>query len=166
MSSTYAAGPFVLRELTVEDWPIERDLSRQPDVVRWTYYPPDLEEEQSRARILAYLERAAQGVVRRFVILDGTTPLGTCGIGRLTDPVPDVFYALLPTARGRGAATSAVQALCSLLAEQGRTEVALETIEGNATSERVAERAGFVRAAQHPGEVRGRPVVLNRWVRR
>ena len=154
-SSTYAAGPFVLRELTVEDWPVEHDLSRRPDVVRWTYYPPDLDEEQARDRILAYLERAAQGVVRRFVVLDATTPLGTCGIGRLTNPVPDVFYALLPAARGRGAATLAVQAMCSLLADEGRTEVALETIVGNVSSERVAERAGFVRAGQKPGEQRG-----------
>jgi len=82
----------------------------------------------------------------------------------LTDGVPEVFYALLPEARGRGAATSAVRALCHWLGSLGHGEVALETIEGNIASERVAVRAGFLPSGRRPDLHHGEPVVLNRWL--
>ncbi len=157
------AGQFALRELTVADWPIEQALSHDPDVVRWTHYPPDLDEAQTKRRIEAYLVRAAEGLLQRFVILDGARALGTCGAARLQGETPEVFYALDRSARGRGAAAQAVQALCAWLAECGFDEVALETVEGNLESERVAQRCEFQVASTRSDDHRGEPVTLHRW---
>jgi len=164
MPLTLGADGFSLRQLTLEDWPIEAELSRHADVVRWTYYPADLDEGQARRRIEEYLARAAQGLVRRYVILDGENRIGICGVGQLTATAPEVFYALTREGRGRGAATAAVRALCSWLHQDRPGQVALETVEGNAASEQVARRSGFVLASSQPDEHRGEPVVLHRWL--
>ncbi|MGD9962126.1 GNAT family N-acetyltransferase [Nocardioides sp.] len=158
------AGPFTLRELTVDDWAIEQALTRSPDVVRWTSYPPELDEAQTRRRIDAYLVRAAEGLVQRFVILDGAVPIGTCGAGRLQSDTPEVLFALVEAGRGRGAATSAARALCAWLFECGFEQVACETIEGNRASERVALRAGFEPLTAREDEHQGQPVTVRRWL--
>lgn len=44
-------GAVRLRALTVDDWVVEQQLSRDPEVVKWTYYPSDMDERQSRQRI-------------------------------------------------------------------------------------------------------------------
>ena len=105
-------GAVHLRAPEVDDWEVEQQLSRDPEVVKWTYYPCDMDEHQSRQRIAESRARADVGLVQRYVILDLTGQrLGTCGIGRLPSEAPEVFYALLPTARGRGAATEATRLL-------------------------------------------------------
>lgn len=38
---------FVLRAIEGGDWRVEQDLSRDPDVVRWTLYPPSMTEAQA-----------------------------------------------------------------------------------------------------------------------
>ncbi len=107
-------GAVRLRALTVDDWVVEHQLSRDPEVVKWTYYPCDMDEHRSRQRIAESQARADAGLVQRYVILDKTGQrLGTCGIGSLPTEAPEVFYALLPTARGRGAATEATRLLAT-----------------------------------------------------
>ncbi len=75
---------------------------------------------------------------------------GTCGLGRLQEEAPEVFYALTPWGRGRGAATWAVLALVGWAVDHGRPRVRLRIIDGNVASEKVAARAGF-----SPGAGRG-----------
>lgn len=60
------------------------------------------------------------------------------GIAALDAEVPEVVYALLPAARGRGVATEAATCLSDWLLDHGRPVVALITVEGNVASERVA----------------------------
>ena len=114
------ADVFVLRAIESTDWRVEQQLSRDPDVVRWTLYPQEMTESQARARVARSRRRAAEGVVQRYVIWDGTVALGTCGLGRLDEPTPDAFYALLPFARGRGAATHTLRGLFGWVATSGR----------------------------------------------
>lgn len=161
-----AAPPFALTAVTEEDWPVEVALSATPDVAAWTYYPAGLDEVAARARLLRQQARAAEGLVQRYVVRDGAgTALGTCGITGLPADEPEVFYALLPAARGRGAVTAAVLALVAWAEGAGYGSVALMTVEGNAASERVAQRAGFTERGTSTGEQRGRQVVLRRWAR-
>ena len=47
----------------------------------------------------------------------------------------------------------------------GYPQVALETIEGNVASERVAQRAGFTRTDRHEDEHRREQVVVTRWLK-
>lgn len=159
-------GAVTLRALVQDDWPLERALSHDPDVVRWTYYPAWLDEQGARDRIALAEQRFRAGLVRRYSIRapDGS-PLGTCGLGRLDRDVPEVFYAVLPQARGRGAATEVARLLAGWALANGYREVALLTIAGNRTSERVAARAGFTLADEHEDDHRGRRVTTRLWVR-
>ncbi|UFN45041.1 GNAT family N-acetyltransferase [Nocardioides okcheonensis] len=160
------ATDFVLRAISQADWAIEAELSRDPQVVQWTHHPESMDELAARERIRHYEKRAAEGATQRFVILDDHgDSLGTCGIGRLMEETPEVFYTLLERGRGRGAATQAATALSQWATTNGCRSVALVTIEGNEPSERVALRAGFARAERFEGDHRGKPVRLTRWLR-
>jgi RimJ/RimL family protein N-acetyltransferase len=157
---------FELRAISQSDWAVEAELSRDAEVVRWTFYPPDMNEQAARDRIRHHEKRAAEGATRRFVILDEHgNSLGTCGIGRLQEQTPEVFYALLPRGRGRGAATRAVTSLVQWAFASGRRSVALVTINGNQPSEGVAQRAAFHPAEQFEDDHRGKRVSLTRWLR-
>ena len=159
-------GAVTLRALADEDWPVEQELSADPDVVRWTFYPADLSEEHARERIARGVDASAKRRAQRYVVLaaDGQ-PLGTCGLGALGTEAAEIFYALLPRARGRGAATEATRLLADWVLSSGYRYAVVVTVEGNDASEAVAARAGFTVADDHEGEHRGRPVTLRRWVR-
>ncbi len=157
------SGPYRLEALSMADWELEQRLSRDPDVVRWTYYPADLDEAGARARIDATLQRAAQGLARRYAIRDDHgVPLGTCGLGRLRE-VPEVFYAVLAAHRGRGVATAAVMTLTDWALSRTPV-VALETVALNVASERVAQKAGFAVASVFEGDHRGGRAQIKRWL--
>jgi len=151
--------------LRTEHWPLEQALSNESDVVRWTFYPERMSEAQARARLLVGDERAAAGISKRYAVIGGAGPIGVAGIAQLDGPVPEVVYALLPQGRGRGLATAAATCLSDWLLANGRAAVALITVEGNAASERVAQRSGFELREQFVGDHRGTDVRLKRWVR-
>jgi RimJ/RimL family protein N-acetyltransferase len=77
---------------------------------------------------------------------------------------PEVFYALLPQGRGRGAATDAVRLLTTWAHGQGIPRVHLLTLSGNEPSERVALRVGYVRGGTEADEQHGASVEVTRWV--
>ncbi|MGC5168100.1 GNAT family N-acetyltransferase [Luteimicrobium sp. DT211] len=135
--------PGRLRALTTDDWRLELDLSRTDDVPRWTYYPPDLSDDDARRRVDRSLGRARDGIAYRYAVVgpddDVVGSVGTT----IPDGVPEVFYALLPGGRGQGLATRAARALADWALSAGHTEVRLYTLEGNDASEAVARRAGF-----------------------
>lgn len=161
------SGVVTLRALAVDDWTLEQRLSRDDEVVRWTYYPLDLSEEKARTRIAVAQERAEAGLMQRYAVLDESgAALGTCGVGALTTDSPELFYALLPEARGRGSASGAVRLLTDWLLDHAYRQLSLITVEGNVASEAVALRSGFTLADRHEGDHRGKPVTLTRWTRR
>ncbi|MCF4121853.1 GNAT family N-acetyltransferase [Antribacter sp. KLBMP9083] len=144
--------PAHLRALVERDWPLEAALSRVSDVTRWTYYPPGMSEEEARTRAARSAERRAEGVGARYVLLSDGVPAGTAGIGALLTDRPEVFYSLLPAGRGHGLATRAATALAAWALGAGYPRVALLTLPGNAASEAVAGRAGFVESGEETGE--------------
>jgi len=158
-------GAVVLHLLTDADWPLEHALSWDDDVVRWTHYPVRLDEAGARARIARAAERARAGLTYRYAIRDADgVPLGTWGIARLDTDAPEVFYAVLPAARRRGAATAAARLLSDWVLGRFPTATLL-TIVGNVASEAVARRAGFTVAEHVEDDHRGRRVTFRRWVR-
>jgi len=160
-------APARLRALEPGDWRLEQVLSRTSDVPRWTYYPPDLSDDDAWRRVERSLDRARDGLAYRYAVVLGPDEEVVGSVGTtIPDGVPEVFYALLPTGRGRGLATRAVVALAGWALEAGHDEVRLYTLEGNAASEAVAVRAGF--GAQETATSAGRGGVLEtmtRWVR-
>lgn len=149
-----------LRAVEEDDWRLDQELSRVPDVTRWTYYPPDVSEEEARRRVARSFEIRADGRGGRYVVVADGVPVGTIGVGsRVSGPF--LYYALLPSARGRGLATAAVTALSGWLLAHGEPFVGASTMVGNEASERVLTRAGFV-----PGELAVEPdgVTVRRWL--
>lgn len=158
-------GDLKLRAFSVEDWALEQAMSRDPDVVRWTYYPVDMTEEKSRHRIQDSLERTRRGLERRYAIFNGEgDSVGTCGIAALDGDCPRIFYAVLPQGRSRGIATGAARLLAEWALASGYASVSLETIEGNEASERVASKAGFVPVERYQADHRGETAWLTRWI--
>jgi len=149
-----------LRPVEEDDWRLDQELSRVPDVTRWTYYPPDVAEEEARRRVARNLEIRAAGRGGRYIVVADEGPVGTIGVGTRTSG-PFLFYALLPAGRGRGLATAAVRGLAGWLLAHGEPSVAASTMVGNTASERVLARAGFV-----PGELDVEPdgVTVRRWL--
>ena len=152
-----------LRAFTPDDWPLERALSLVDDVPRWTYYTAGMSEEEARTRATRSTDSRAEGRAARYVVVVEGEPAGTAGISALHTTRPEIFYALLPGARGRGLATRAAGALTAWALAAGYGSVALYTRPGNSASESVAARAGFVL----DGEERGPGgELLRAWVRR
>lgn len=157
------AEPYVLRAIVSDDWPLEQALSRVPDVVRWTVYPPDLSDDDAQDRIARIEQAGRDGRLRRYRITAGPEVLGTAGISITGDP--EVFYALLPSGRGRGAATIAARALSDWALDHGAPRVQLLTIPGNTASEAVARRAGFTIEGREIRSQRGTDIEMLRWIK-
>jgi [ribosomal protein S5]-alanine N-acetyltransferase len=145
-----AAGGIALRRLEPGDvaWITaacsDRELSR---------YIPAIPYPYAEADARAFIERAArawaEGSAATFVISkpDGTG-LGTIGLHLAAGDtgLAEVGYWLARKARGRGAATIAVQLVSRwAFAVVGVDRLSLQTAPGNLASQRVAERAGFTR---------------------
>ena len=145
-------GRVRLRALAMTDVGLVRELSREYDVVRWTTYPPDLDDKAAEARI-AWTATVADQVLSCVVELEGR-PAGTCGAGLgSTEGTIEMFYAILPWARRQGVASTALSLLVSAARAAGAGSVGLETHVDNIGSQMVAQRAGFVNvgvAAQGP----------------
>jgi RimJ/RimL family protein N-acetyltransferase len=149
-------------------WPkrtgLELALSRDPEIVRWTRYQPDIDEALARDRIHRTSRWAEQRLGSRYAIVDhDDRAVGVAGIA--LGEYPEVFYAVLPHGRRRGAATAAARVLSDWALRAGYDSVLLFTIAENAASERVAERAGFVRDGVEVGDQRGQFVPMRRWRR-
>jgi RimJ/RimL family protein N-acetyltransferase len=154
-------GTARLRAVREGDWELDYALSRVPDVPRWTYYPAEVGAEEARARVARSLASRADGRGGRFVVECDGSALGTAGIVERIDG-PYLYYAFLPEGRGRGLATDAVRALCTWAFAHGADRVHALTMLENTRSERVLERAAFVR-----GDVQVEPdgITVTRWSR-
>lgn len=120
MPTELTADGWRLRMLSDTDWRLEWTMSRDPDVVRWTLYSPGMTEQSARQRIRRTRQRADAQLAARYAVLDPDhDAIGTAGIASDENNEAEVFYALLPHGRHRGAATAAARAL---------TEWALSTV--------------------------------------
>ena len=158
-------GQVLLRALREEDWRLEYDLSRVPDVPQWTHLPPDIDEARARRVMERTKEGHQQRIAGRYAVVVAGEVLGTAGMAWREGPEPAVFYALKPAGRGRGLATESVLILTEWSFGQGISSVTLQTLTGNTASERVAERASFHSTGLYAGTQHGRPVQLNYWRR-
>ena len=137
------AGRFTLHILTAADWRLEQALSMDADVIHWTLFPPCLSNEGARLRMQRVAEARGESLLARYSLREGDEVLGTAGISCSVDGTPELMYALLPSGRGRGAATAATRGLSEWALANGIRKLSLRTIAGNILSEAVAQRSGF-----------------------
>jgi [ribosomal protein S5]-alanine N-acetyltransferase len=137
-------GRVLLRAAEHRDLPAIEAGIHDPDVMRWIGLPQGTAHDV----LVQNEERWAHGSPTLSICeLDGTC-VGKVWVNvRETDASTGfVGYWLLPAARGRGLATSAVRLLSTwAVRELGLANVRLTTDPDNERSQRVAERSGFRR---------------------
>lgn len=129
-----------LRPFTEYDVPAITAACQDPEIPRWTRVPSPYTDEHGRA----FVRMAGKG---NFAVVDRRSDelLGSIGCRTVDDNV-QVGYWVKNEARGRGVATRALRLISRwAIAELGARRVQLLTEPENLASQRVAEKAGFVR---------------------
>ncbi len=143
-------GDIVLRPAKEADFRAIAEEGADPELQRWLNIPVPYTEEAARA----YLEYARRTWDRApndglaFTIADADTDeyLGGIILFLARHDVGEVGYSVKSAARGRGVATRAVDLVAGwAFDELGIRRMELRTHLENHASQRVAEKAGFVR---------------------
>jgi ribosomal-protein-alanine N-acetyltransferase len=143
-------GTILLRPWTEQDLPALEQASHDPYIPATTSVP----SPYTHAEALKWLERQQQRVLENvglpFCIADAQTdePMGFIGLwlSTLSQGRASFGYWIIPNARQRGIASAALRLLSRWTFEQlpvARLELWVEP--WNTASQRVAERAGFLR---------------------
>ena len=145
-----AADGIRLRELGAADVPAMTAACQDPLIQRFTFVPVPYDDRHARGFVAGLPAARATGDSLALAIspVGGDELLGTVGLQRFRweHRTCEIGYWVVPAARGRGAATAAVRLLSRwALSELGLARVQLDTDVDNVASQRVAERAGFVR---------------------
>ncbi len=125
-------------------------LDGDPEIAHWMHQiPQPYTEADGQAYVSASSAAWRAGTGATFAVRDGEgTIAGSLGM-RVIDPEDDVvevgYWAAAP-ARGRGLTTRALTLLCRWLFDDvGALRIQLRADVENVASQRVAEKAGFVR---------------------
>ena len=119
-----------------------------PDVVRFTRVPAELPGGFARAWLGRYQAGRVDGSREAFAVLDGSTVVALALAPHVDRGASEVElgYIVGPDARGRGVATQSLLRLTEwAFVEAGVLRAYLLVDVDNAASNRVAEKAGYVR---------------------
>ena len=131
----------VLRAYTEDDVPALVAALNDREISRWTRVPFPYTEEDAREFLRSTSETAFAVTNKRTGEL-----LGGIGLRLPAEGIGEVGYWVRREARGRGVATRALLVLSRwALEEQGLARLQLTAEPGNVASQRVAEKAGYVR---------------------
>jgi RimJ/RimL family protein N-acetyltransferase len=136
----------LLRQPRASDLQAVVTACRDPEIPRFIPFVPVPYGEADAEAFLESVDREWQGSESRtFAICEEDGPLEGVVTVRLRDG-GSMGYWLAPSARGRGLMAEAVRAVVGLAREEhGIRRLFLTTHPDNIASQRVAERAGFVR---------------------
>jgi RimJ/RimL family protein N-acetyltransferase len=162
-------GRVTLRPWRPEDVPAIVAMCSDPDVIRFTSVPVPYNEDDARLWLDLHPARLAAGDGAAFAITErpDDRPLGSIGVRVLHDQgIAETGYHIAAGARGRGLATGALRLISAWTLETlpvGRVQ--LTTHLDNPGSQRVAQKAGFVREGvlRAWAEQRGERVDLVMW---
>jgi RimJ/RimL family protein N-acetyltransferase len=141
-----------LRGWSAADVPALTEACRDPEIPRWTLVPRPYTEEIARAWIAATAGQLAAGTGAPLAVVDaaGGRLLASAGLNVIDWPrrAADVGYWVAAPERGRGVASRAL----ALVADWAFWTLGLERLgvlaaPGNAASQAVARRAGFLPTA-------------------
>jgi RimJ/RimL family protein N-acetyltransferase len=146
---TLVADDLILRPRRPDDVDAIVAACQDPSISRWTMVPSPYTREDALTFLAHSAEEALAGeAVGLLAVDDAGTLLGSFSLMDLRrEPgYGEIGYWLAAGARGRGVATRAVR----MLTDWGHDALGLERIEchvhvDNAASQRVPERAGYVR---------------------
>jgi RimJ/RimL family protein N-acetyltransferase len=147
---TLYAPPYRLRPFEITDLDLVRETSTDPDIPLMTTVPAVFSETEGIAFIERQWSCARVGQRYPFVIADAATDRGIGAIGlnlrNLDEGRASIYYWVVRSARGRGAATRALRAVAAWALGElliPRLELVVEPL--NVASIVTAERGGFRR---------------------
>jgi uncharacterized protein YhfF len=130
-----------LRELQPNDAEWIHRACQDPDIQRWTMVPRPYTREHAESFVV---DRGGELSAYAIVSAPTNEPVGVAGVHHVRDGVATVGYWVAPWARRRGAASTALKILPTLVARLGNARIVQATIaKTNTASRRTAERAGF-----------------------
>jgi RimJ/RimL family protein N-acetyltransferase len=130
-----------LRPFEESDVPAIVDACQDPEIPRWTAVPSSYTEADARAWLASDEEES-------FAVVDRASGelLGSIGVRYLDGGIGEVGYWVKREARGRGVATRALGLVARwALVKKRLGRFQLRADVANEPSQRVAEKAGFVR---------------------
>jgi RimJ/RimL family protein N-acetyltransferase len=142
-------GPTALRPWRDSDVRAVTEACRDPEIARWTAVPDPYTEADARAYLLYRHDAILAGTTAPFAIVSESDQLiGSIALMRMAweHRRAEVGYWTARWGRRQGHTTRALKLIC----RWGMESLGIERIElfaatGNLASQRVAERAGFVR---------------------
>jgi RimJ/RimL family protein N-acetyltransferase len=153
-------GPTALRPWRDTDLHAVTEACRDPEIARWTTVPENYTEADARAFLLYRHDALLAGTTAPFAIVSASDQLlGSIALMRIVweHRRGEAGYWLARWARGQGHATRALRLLCRWgVHALGLERIDLFAATGNAASQRVAERAGFVRDGVLRAYMRGK----------
>jgi len=137
-----------LEPFTAAHIPLLDELLGDPDTLRWTRIPEPPPADFGADWTGRYEAGRADGTTEGFAALgDDGLFLGLALVPTIDREAgeAELGYMVAPSARGRGIGTEILRELTAWAFEQGIQRCELIISVGNDASERVAERAGYVR---------------------
>ncbi len=135
----------VLRDWVEDDVAFMPGLFDNPAVARFTPLPSPFDEEAAKGHLEKALVRRAEGTGRRLAITtEGGEPLGEVVLFVREDGPTELGYAVGPAHRGQDLAARSLRVLTAYALDLGLDRLQLKIDAGNAASEAVARRAGYV----------------------
>jgi RimJ/RimL family protein N-acetyltransferase len=137
----------VLRELREDDRAVVLSAMRDPLIAQWLNMPREPRDADFDSLLRVTREGRVSGDRLDFSVGEACTEawLGNVVASRRARDNYELAYLAGPAGRGRGLMTRAVRVLSGWLFEQGIGRLEVRTHPANLASQRVAERAGFVR---------------------
>jgi RimJ/RimL family protein N-acetyltransferase len=153
-------GPTVLRPWRDSDVRAVAEACQDPEIARWTSVPENYSEADARAFLLYRHDALLAGTTAPFAVVSPRDQLlGSIALMRIDwdQARGEAGYWLARWGRGQGHATRALELICGWgFASLGLGRIELFAATGNLASQRVAERAGFVREGVLRGYMRGK----------
>ncbi len=144
-------APTWLRPWRDSDVPAVAEACRDREIARWTTVPDNYGEADARAFLLYRHDALLAGATAPFaVVSEADELLGSIALLRIDSEQAraEAGYWLARWGRGQGHATRALRLICQWgFSALGLGRIELFAATGNKPSQRVAERAGFVRDA-------------------
>lgn len=153
-------GATLLRPWRDSDLRAVAEACRDPEIARWTSVPDNYSEADARAFLLYRYDALLAGTTAPFAVVSSSDQLlGSIALMRIDwqHHRAEAGYWLARWGRGQGHATRALRMISDWGFETLRLgRIGLYAATGNAASQRVAERAGFVREGTLRAYMRGK----------